>query len=62
MQEINNDYRVHVTVRLKGEQITSSNEFKTENFEDLEEMCNMMKHFALDTITDLEDGEGTSDE
>jgi len=52
---VKNDYRIHITIRRRGEPIATSNEFKTENFDNLEEVCNLMAHFANDAISDLEE-------
>lgn len=51
------DKRVQVYIRYRGQTITAGNEFKTENFDDTEEMFDLIKSFIKDTISDMEEGE-----
>ena len=51
------NYRVHVTVRRQWKPISESVEYKTEHFEDLDEVLDVMDEFVLDSIYKLEEGE-----
>lgn len=55
------EYRVQVYIRRKGKTISDGNEFKTEDYEDTDELAQEIVKFFLDVIYDLEESEDLSE-
>lgn len=58
MKDIENDYRVLVSVWKEGETVAENFKFKTELCDDKEELLEGINNFTLDTIASLEENEG----
>lgn len=51
MEELQNQYRIQVTISRKGEPVFISAEYKTENFEqDLDTLLDELDHFVEQVI------------
>lgn len=46
------NYRIQVYIRRKGETVLDGNEYKTEQFEDLDELLNEVHSFIDRTVED----------
>lgn len=56
------EYRVQVYIRRRGQTIADGNEFKTENFDDSDELDYAISNFVRETISELEDGGDDEDD
>lgn len=56
------DYRIHVTIRRKGQPVFTSQEFKTEAFDSLSDLLATAAEFATQNVYDDMEGRDDDDE
>jgi len=57
MNDLEGNYRIQVYIRREGETISDGDEYKTEEFEDMEQLASVISKFWKDTVANLEEEE-----
>jgi hypothetical protein len=55
MRELEHNYRIQVYIRREGETIADGDEYKTEEFEDIEQLAEVISHFWEGVVNNLEE-------
>lgn len=58
MEILNSDYRIHITVRKRYEPIRTSHEYRTEQFNDLDDLLENLNAYVKEEIEQLEGEDG----
>lgn len=52
--ETEKSYRIHITIRIKGNPVRTSHEYKTEQFDDLDDLLDNLGRYVEEEIEQLE--------
>lgn len=61
MKSFNEDYRIHILIRKRGNPVADSTEIKTEHYSDDEDITEEMERFTLGAIRELDEGDDGTD-
>jgi hypothetical protein len=57
LKSFNEDYRIHILIRKRGNPVADSTEIKTEHYLDDEDITEEMERFTLGAIRELDEGD-----